>query len=308
MSAPHGGIARGEGEGKPAPAPLGAAADSLSLPQLLTDVPRRRWAPEGRTQRVALVPTMGSLHEGHLSLMRAARAHADQVVVSIFVNPLQFGPKEDFDEYPRDLKGDLQRCAEAGVDVVFHPKEVAFYPVGFQTHIDVTAVSQGLCGARRPGHFRGVATVVYRLLQLLQPDVALFGEKDFQQLRVIQRMTADLGLPIEILSAPIVREADGLAMSSRNRYLSPADRQRAVALSRGLRAAQARFAQGERSAETLRETARQALREVELLEDYVELCDPETLRPVPYAEKDSRLLVAAFAGATRLIDNAAIGG
>jgi pantoate--beta-alanine ligase len=197
------------------------------------------------------------------------------------------------------------------VDEVFHPDAAAFYPPGFQTHIEVTEVSQGLCGARRPGHFRGVATVVYRLFQLLQPDVALFGDKDFQQLRVIQRMTSDLGLPIEVIGRPIVRESDGLAMSSRNTYLSALDRPRALALSRGLRAAQAAFAKGERGPQALVALARQPVQAAELREDYVELCDPETLKPLAsttQATPDSRLLVAAFVGKTRLIDNVRLGG
>jgi len=279
----------------------------VSAPKLVREIPAARWSHGARSGRVAMVPTMGYLHEGHVSLMRAARARADKVVVSIFVNPLQFGPKEDFASYPRDLDGDLAKCAAAGVDEVFHPEAQDFYPPGFQTAIEVSEVSQGLCGARRPGHFRGVATVVYRLFQMVQPDVAFFGEKDFQQLRVLQRMTADLGLPIEVVGCPIVREADGLAMSSRNSYLSPEERVRALALSRGLRAASAAFAAGEREAERLVALCRDSLRAADVREDYVELCDPTTLKPVSRAEADSRLLVAAFVGKTRLIDNLAVG-
>jgi len=279
-------------------------------PKVVTAIPTVRWANAPRGGRLALVPTMGYLHDGHVSLMRAARDRAERVVVSIFVNPLQFGPNEDFARYPRNLEADLARCAEAGVDEVFHPDAAAFYPPGFQTHVEVTQVSQGLCGGRRPGHFRGVATVVYRLFQLLQPDVAFFGEKDFQQLRVIQRMTADLGLPIEIVGRPIVREPDGLAMSSRNAYLTAADRPQALALFRGLSAAREAYAAGERMPGRLIERCRSALRAAGTREDYVELCDPETLQPLASEVRtgaESRLLVAAFVGKTRLIDNARIG-
>ncbi len=251
---------------------------------------------------------MGALHDGHLSLVRAARERAERVVVSIFVNPLQFGPHEDLAAYPRDLKADLEKCAAAGVDEVFHPEASQFYPPGFQTRIDVTEISAELCGARRPGHFQGVATVVYRLFQLLQPDLAFFGEKDLQQLRVVQRMVRDLGLPIEVLGCPIVRDADGLALSSRNQYLSPEERSQALGIVRGLREARAAFSAGERDPASLIERCRSALRAAGLREDYVELRDPDSLRPViSEAAWGSRVLVAAFAGKTRLIDNARLG-
>ncbi len=284
----------------------------MRAPKVVTEVPARTW-PRGRAPgeaRVALVPTLGYLHAGHVSLMRAARERVGdggKVLVSIFVNPLQFGPTEDFARYPRDLEGDLEKCASAGVDEVFHPDAAAFYPPGFQTSVEVGALAEGLCGARRPGHFRGVATVVYRLFALLQPDVALFGEKDFQQLRVIQRMTADLALPVEIAACPIVREPDGLALSSRNAYLTDPERERALSLSKGLRAAQRAFAEGERRAEVLTGLCREALQTADARLDYVELCDPETLRPVRVAERRSRLLLAAFVGKTRLIDNLQLG-
>ncbi len=280
----------------------------MIVPRLLTTVPPSRWHLQERAARLALVPTLGALHEGHLSLMRAARERAERVVVSIFVNPLQFGPQEDFARYPRNLEADLEKCASAGVEEVFHPEADQIYPPGFQTHVEVSELAADLCGARRPGHFRGVATVVYRLFQLLQPDLAFFGEKDLQQLRVVQRMALDLGLPVEVCGCPIVRDSDGLALSSRNQYLSPAERVSALSIIRGLREARAAFAAGERDPAALIERCRSALQAGGLREDYVELRDPDSLRPVvAQAEWDSRLLVAAFAGKTRLIDNARLG-
>lgn len=258
---------------------------------------------QGRT--IAFVPTMGYLHEGHLSLMRAARGRADQVAVSIFVNPTQFGPKEDLSRYPRDLDGDLSKCRSAGVDAVFAPAdEKELYPTGAQTFVEVTQVSQGLCGEKRPGHFRGVATVVTKLFNAVQPHLALFGEKDYQQLQVLKAMTRDLLLPIEIVGLPTVRERDGLAMSSRNAYLSPDERGRALALSRGLFAAQKAVAAGERSAAALVQTVRAELLASSLREDYVACVDSSSLRPLDTVTPGSgRLLVAAFCGTTRLIDN-----
>ena len=196
-------------------------------------------AARGRGERIALVPTMGALHAGHLSLLAEGRRRAHRVVLSIFVNPMQFGPQEDLAKYPRDLPGDLAQAARMGCDVAFVPGAASMYGPGFQTAIDVREVSQGLCGERRPGHFVGVATVVCKLFNIVRPHVALFGEKDFQQLMVIRRMGADLNLPVEIVGLPTMREPDGLAMSSRNAYLSPAARQRAGALFAGLSAAKA---------------------------------------------------------------------
>jgi len=268
------------------------------------------WAEAARRQgdRVGLVPTMGFLHRGHLSLMEAARARADRTVVSIFVNPTQFGPTEDLARYPRDLEGDLAKCAGVGVDAVFAPSPTGMYPPGHQTFVEVTGLSQGLCGARRPGHFRGVATVVTQLFALIRPAVALFGEKDWQQLQVIRRLAIDLHLGVEVVGMPIVREADGLALSSRNAYLSPAERQRALALSRGLSSARAVWASGVREVEPLCAAVRAELRAAEVREDYVELVEPTTLIPLPAAEQaDARLLVAGFVGNTRLIDNAPVG-
>ena len=270
------------------------------------------WAESLRRsgRRLALVPTMGYLHEGHLSLMREGRRLADVVAVSIFVNPTQFGPNEDLSRYPRDLEGDLARCASVGVEAVFAPVPAEVYPPGFQTYVEVTEVSQGLCGARRPGHFRGVATVVTKLLCLFRPHVALFGEKDYPQLQVIRALERDLNLGVEIVGMPTLREPDGLAMSSRNAYLTPEERQRALALSRGLAAAQALLQGGTREAEALVGLVRRELEAAGLREDYVELVDATTLRPLPVVSpgQPARLLVAAFVGNTRLIDNQALAG
>ncbi len=257
----------------------------------------------GAEQRLAFVPTMGFLHEGHLSLMREGLRRADQVAASIFVNPTQFGPQEDLSRYPRDLEGDLAKCAEAGVDRVLAPEPGAVYHPLHESWVEVTGVSQGLCGASRPGHFRGVATVVMKLLHLSLPEVALFGEKDWQQLQVIKAMVRDLDLDVEIAGMPIVREADGLALSSRNAYLSAEERGRALSLSRALRQAAARAAGGERSSAALQAGARAALVQAGARVDYVEVVHAETLRPVAEAAPGSRMLVAAFVGKTRLIDN-----
>jgi|CXWL01.1.fsa_nt_gi pantoate--beta-alanine ligase len=256
-------------------------------------------------KRLALVPTMGFLHDGHLSLMREGAKRADVVAASIFVNPTQFGPSEDLSRYPRDLKGDLAKCERAGVAVVYAPEPSAVYPPGYQTYVEVPEVSQGLCGAKRPGHFRGVATVVTKLLALFRPSVALFGEKDFQQLKVIEALNRDLDLGCEIVGMPIIREADGLAMSSRNAYLKPAQRQQALALWRGLKAAQALVHGGEGDVELLLAAIRQELQAQNVREDYVEIVDAMNLRPISRVEPGlpSRALVAGFVGATRLIDN-----
>ena len=260
---------------------------------------------EGR--RLALVPTMGFLHAGHTSLMAAARARADVVLVSIFVNPTQFGPAEDLARYPRDLPGDLAKCAAAGVDLVFHPASGEMYPEGHQTFVEVTELSRGLCGDRRPGHFRGVATVVTQLFALARPQVAFFGEKDYQQLLVVRRLAQDLHLGVEVVGMPIVREPDGLAMSSRNAYLDPAERGRALSLWRGLQAAQEEFRGGVRDAARLAGRVGEELRRSEVRQDYVEVVDAGTLRPLPSVDRPARMLVAAFVGKTRLIDNVALG-
>lgn len=258
-----------------------------------------------RGQRVAFVPTMGALHEGHVTLLRQGRGRAEKLVLSIFVNPTQFGPKEDLARYPRDLPGDLAKAAGAGTDVAFVPEVGDIYPAGFQTTVQVDGLSRGLDGPFRPGHFAGVATVVAKLFNIVRPDLAIFGEKDFQQLAIVRRMVADLAMGIEIVGVPIVREPDGLAMSSRNAYLSASERGRALSLSRALFAARGRASAGEGDAGTLVQAARTAL-DVDRL-DYLELCDAATLTPVARLDRPCVLAVAGFIGRTRLIDNVQLG-
>lgn len=260
----------------------------------------------GRT--LALVPTMGYLHEGHLSLVREAKCLADEVAVTIFVNPTQFGPKEDLARYPRDLEGDVSKCQLAGASMVLAPPAEEVYPKGFQTFVEVTELSKGLCGARRPGHFRGVATVVTKLFGMLRPEVALFGEKDYQQLQVIRALARDLDLGVEVRGLPTVREADGLAMSSRNAYLSAEQRGRATAIWRGLSQARKLAGEGQRAASVLLAAVRTELEKAGIQEDYVELVDADSLVPLSQLSSNvpARLLVAGFLGTTRLIDNVAI--
>ena len=271
----------------------------------------RAWvaAVQRRGQTLALVPTMGFLHEGHLSLMREGARRADVVAASIFVNPTQFGPKEDLSRYPRDPEGDLaplrQRRRRWACTC---PRPSTVYPRGYQTYVNVEDVSRGMDGEKRPGHFRGVATVVTKLLALFRPDVALFGEKDYQQLQVISALNADLNLGAEIVGMPTIREADGLAMSSRNSYLSADERKRALGLSRGLFAAQQLARSGEADVAKLLAVIRAELAAVQAREDYVEICDARRLTPLTRLEKGTpaRALVAAFMGNTRLIDNVAL--
>jgi pantoate--beta-alanine ligase len=265
-------------------------------------------AARARGERIALVPTMGFLHAGHVSLLDEGRRRGDRLVLSIFVNPTQFAPSEDLARYPRDLEGDLAKAANAGTDVAFVPDDDQMYPPGYQTFVRVRELQEGLCGASRPDHFQGVATVVCKLFNIVRPHVALFGEKDFQQLAVIRRMVVDLNLPVEVAGLPIVREPDGLAMSSRNKYLSPEERQRALALSRGLFAARALFDSGERSAQALVATARAPIAVAAPRVDYVEVRDAESLRPIAErVEGPAVIAVAAFVGPTRLIDNVRLG-
>jgi pantoate--beta-alanine ligase len=256
---------------------------------------------------VVLVPTMGALHRGHAALIDRARALAGAegtVVVSIFVNPTQFGPKEDLARYPRPFAADRKLCAEHGVDLIFHPTPEEMYPEGFSTYVEESVVSTPLCGASRPGHFRGVCTVVLKLFQITEPAMAVFGLKDFQQCAVIRRMVRDLNLPVKIVPAATVREPDGLALSSRNQYLSPEERAQAPVLRRALLSAEAAFRGGEPSAARLRLLLKKTIEGAPLARiDYVEIADAGTLRPVKEAKRDTVMAVAVFFGRTRLIDN-----
>ena len=267
----------------------------------------RGWRREGLT--VALVPTMGAIHEGHISLVRTAFGRCDRVIVSLFVNPTQFGPNEDIATYPANEAKDAARLAEAGVDLLFAPLAGEIYPEGFATTVTVSGLTDGLCGRFRPGHFAGVATVVTKLLVQAAPDVAIFGEKDFQQLQVIRRLARDLDLPVEIVGSPTVRDADGLALSSRNAYLSPEERAIAPALYRTLSAVAERVSDGTFSCE---EACRQAERDLLAAGfrsvDYVAVCDAETLQPLDRVDRSARVLGAARLGKARLIDNLGVRG
>jgi pantoate--beta-alanine ligase len=264
-------------------------------------------------RRVALVPTMGALHAGHLSLVTEARQHTDRVVVSIFVNPTQFNDPSDFEDYPRVMEADLAACREAGVDLVWTPSAAELYPEGATTWVDVEGLTDPLCGSNRPGHFQGVTTVVTKLFLAARPDVAVFGEKDFQQLAVIRRMNADLGFGIEILGGRTVRESDGLALSSRNLHLGPVARRQARKISESLDLIESMLAEGERSHATLLEAARKKLTEATQAQiDYADLCDPTTLEPAPERIEDAVFFAVALqfapdadgqGAAVRLIDN-----
>ena len=259
-----------------------------------------KWRKAGES--VALVPTMGALHEGHLSLVELAKNKADRAVVSIFVNPIQFGPREDFSRYPRDEQGDLAKLGKAGADLVFAPDTAEMYPQGFSTQLKVGDLTEDLCGAARPNHFDGVATVVAKLLLQCAPDLAVFGEKDYQQLLVIKRLVRDLNIPVEIVGASIVREADGLALSSRNVYLSPSERKTAPLLYQTIAKVAADLAKG-RGCDDAVVAARFKLDAAGFRVDYVAVRDPDTLKPLLGPVKRARVLVAAYLGKTRLIDN-----
>ena len=278
---------------------------SASLVRTARDF-RRACQEARRDGTLALVPTMGYLHEGHQSLIREGAQRAAAVAVTIFVNPAQFGPGEDLSRYPRDLDGDLRKCAEAGASFVFAPQTpVELYPAGYQTYVEPGPLAAPLDGEKRPGHFRGVCTLVAKLFALSRAELALFGEKDYQQLAVIRRMALDLDLDTEVIGRPIVRERDGLAMSSRNAYLGADERPRALALWNALQAARAAFARGERDPARITAAARAALGELRV--DYCELRDPVELQPAARADAAARLFLAAFVGKTRLIDNGALG-
>ncbi|HWK31449.1 MAG TPA: pantoate--beta-alanine ligase [Terriglobales bacterium] len=260
-----------------------------------------------RGEDIGFVPTMGALHEGHLSLVRAAKHRCRAAVVSIFVNPAQFGPNEDFSKYPRTLEKDTEQLAREGLDILFTPSTDEMYEPSPAVWVDVAGLSDRNEGRVRPGHFRGVATVVAKLFNVVQPDVAFFGQKDAAQLAVIRRMVRELRYPVEVVGCPIVREADGLAMSSRNVYLSAEERKQAAVLSRALRLAEEAFRRGATDANTLTTTVRQELSTETVSVDYVEVLDPATLLPVDDVKSPTLLAIAARVGSTRLLDNVVLG-
>lgn len=294
---------------------MGSAADPLvptTLAVLATVAELRDAADQVRARglSVGLVPTMGALHEGHVSLIREAALRADRVFVTIFVNPTQFGPNEDLEKYPRRLPQDLELCADAGAHAVFTPSPLEIYPAGESTRVTVSGLTEHLCGAGRPGHFQGVATVVTKLFAAVGPCLAVFGKKDYQQLKVIQRLARDLLLPVQIVAAPIVRASDGLALSSRNAYLSGSERQRALSLSLGLSLAGWRYASGERSVSALRAVALEQLEAAGVRVEYATIAHAETLEPLDDSEVlagPALLALAGFVGNTRLIDNLVLG-
>lgn len=256
---------------------------------------------------ISLVPTMGFLHEGHLELMRVAKEHSDKLIMSLFVNPTQFGPSEDFEQYPKDTEGDLEKARSVGVDMVFMPLVEEMYPEDSQTVVSVRRVTQHLCGLSRPGHFDGVTTVVAKLFNSTKPHLAVFGQKDYQQLAVISRMVMDLNMDIKVIGVPTVREPDGLAMSSRNNYLDPEERKSALCLKRSLELADKMFHDGTREAGLIREAVESFIQSHPFTEvDYIKLCDPLTLEDIQTLGDESLLALAVRVGKTRLIDNCLI--
>lgn len=266
----------------------------------------RSWSETERREgrRIVLVPTMGFLHEGHLSLVREGRKRGELLVVSLFVNPKQFAPGEDYQSYPRDLGRDRRLLEKEGVDVLFHPSLEEIYPESYQTYVQVEGLSPLLCGAFRPGHFRGVATVVAKLFNIVRPHVAIFGSKDYQQLQIVRRMVEDLSFDIEVVDHPIVREKDGLAMSSRNAYLTQRERQAALSLSRSLRKAESLVLGGERESKRIIDAVRAEIEKEPLARvEYVQLCHPQSLEEVKKIEGETLLALAVWVGKARLIDN-----
>jgi len=266
-------------------------------------------ALKARGKTIGLVPTMGFLHEGHLSLIRESRRRCDATVVSIFVNPIQFGPKEDFMRYPKDFESDRAKLAAEGTDILFYPDAGAMYPDGYKTYVEVIDIQDRLCGESRPGHFRGVCTVVLKLFNIVLPDLAFFGQKDVQQAIILKKMAGDLNLDVKIETMPIVREADGLAMSSRNTYLNAEERKAAPILFSSLREARSLFEKGERRAGILigRMKALIAAEPLARL-DYVEIVNPQTLAPLDEINREALIAMAVFVGKTRLIDNTVVRG
>jgi len=276
----------------------------MKIIETITDMREFVQQARGQGKSIALVPTMGSLHEGHLALMKRAKQACDIVVASIFINPTQFGPNEDFTKYPRDLTGDSEKAASAGVQVIFHPRATEMYPGGYSSFIEVEGITEKLCGLSRPGHFRGVATVVNKLFNIVQPDKAFFGQKDAQQVLVLQRMVADLNMNVTLEVVPIVREIDGLAMSSRNAFLSPMERRAGLVLSRSLKHAEALVAQGEGNVQKIRSQVMSEIQAEELAEcEYVEVYKYPLLQEITVLEDKALLAIAVRIGKTRLIDN-----
>jgi pantoate--beta-alanine ligase len=268
----------------------------------------RKWSMKHKTNglKVGCIPTMGYLHKGHMSLIEEAAKRADKVVMTLFVNPTQFAPGEDLEKYPRDFDGDCNKAKESGADAVFYPCVEQMYPDGYQTYITVNDITCDMEGASRPTHFRGVATVVNKLFMATIPDLAVFGEKDYQQLQVIRRMADDLNMGVEIIGMDTVRESDGLAMSSRNIYLSPEQRQSALSIGKSLFEARESVSKGETNPLAICEIAKRNISDAGLLADYVEVRDAKSLFPFDIIDKKARLLIAARAGKTRLIDNLGI--
>jgi pantoate--beta-alanine ligase len=261
-----------------------------------------------RGGKIAFVPTMGYFHEGHLQLMKEAKKMADCVVVSIYVNPTQFGPKEDFSKYPRDLDRDLKMAEKVGVDVIFYPPNKQMYPSNYQTYVNVEKVTQNLCGQSRPTHFRGVTTICNKLFNIVKPHVAVFGKKDFQQYIAIKRMVDDLNMNLEIVGYPTVREKDGLAMSSRNKYLSKAERPSALTLSKALKMAQKLYAKGERTASVIIHEVEKLIKDAPYTEiDYIKICDTKSLSDIEKIKGPAVIALAVRVGKTRLIDNHVFG-
>lgn len=276
----------------------------MKILQRAVDTRSETRAAKLQGKRVGFVPTMGALHDGHISLIRAAKSQSDFLVASIFVNPTQFGPNEDLAKYPRPFEADRQKLEAERVDLLFAPSVEEMYPLGAGTFVTAEGITDRLDGRSRPGHFRGVTTVVAKLFHIVEPDVAFFGQKDAAQAAIIRRMVRDLMFSVEIVIAPIVRESDGLALSSRNAYLSPAERKQAAVLSRALREVEKRYLGGERSSAELIETARAVLAgELSVHVDYIEIVDRDTLEPVAEPQAGNLVAVAAFVGTTRLIDN-----
>ena len=259
-------------------------------------------------KKISFVPTMGYFHDGHLELMKEAKKMADYVVVSIYVNPTQFGPKEDFSKYPRDLDRDLKMAQSVGVDVIFYPTDKEMYPSDYQTYVDVEKVTQNLCGVSRAGHFRGVTTVCNKLFNIIKPHIAIFGRKDFQQFITIKRMVEDLNMDLQIIGLPTVREQDGLAMSSRNKYLNKKERSSALSLFKALKLAQKLYSGGERKASVIINEAEKLIKKSpNTIIDYIKICDTNTLRDVDRMKNQEVMALAVKVGTTRLIDNHVFG-